>query len=111
MDIKSFIQSFLHALSDIDFIDGVELHSEAFIIKGRVSMKKGRFLQIYLNEKTGTIAFALIEAERRIWGVDSNNMSGWHMHPVEKPEEHIDCQPMSAETLVEQIKKAWGQIP
>jgi len=33
------------------------------------------------------VAFALIKAERRIFGAD--NTGGWHWHPVDKPESHV----------------------
>lgn len=48
----------------------VDLHTEAVIVKGRGLLEDSRFLQVYFNERTGTTAFALIEDDPRIWGVD-----------------------------------------
>ncbi len=68
MDINQFLLSLLRPLSTLEFVEKVDLQTEVFIVKGRVILKKNRFLQVYFNEFTGTIAFALIEGEERIWG-------------------------------------------
>lgn len=107
MDIRAFLQSFLHGLSALDFVEGVDFHSEAFVVKGRVFMKKGRFLQVYMNGSTNTVAFALIENEKRIWGVDRDDIQGWHIHPANRPETHIDCGPMDADMIIKAIAEVW----
>jgi len=70
MDINQFLLSLLHSFSTFDFVEKVDIHTEVFILKGRAILAKGRFLQIYFNEQTGTTAFALIEEGRRVWGID-----------------------------------------
>ncbi len=52
------------------------------MLKGRARLKKNRYLQIYFNELTGTTAFALIEQEKRIWGIDFDNMRYARMAPA-----------------------------
>ena len=83
MDINQFLLSLLSALSTLEFVEKVDLQTEVFILKGRAILKKNRFLQVYFNELTGTTAFALIEREKRIWGIDFDKMRGWHLHPLE----------------------------
>ncbi len=39
------------------------------------SRRRG-FLQVYFNELTGTVAFALIEQGKRVWGVDYDKGRG-----------------------------------
>lgn len=111
MDINSFSLSFLHAFSTFDFVEEVDLHSESFIIKGRAFLKKGRFLRVYFNGKTGTIAFALIENGKRIWGADCDSMRGWHIHPVNDPESHVACPAMNAEMAANAFAEAWKALP
>jgi len=65
MDINQFLLSLLHSLSTLDFVEKVDIYTEVFILKGRTILKKGRFLQVYFNEQTGTTAFALIELDFR----------------------------------------------
>ena len=76
MDVVHFLISLLHALSVLDFVEKVDLHREVFIVRGRVILKKNRFLQIYFNEITETKAFALVEGNKRIWGVDFDKIRG-----------------------------------
>jgi len=58
----------------------------------KVLLAKNRFLHIYFNERTGTTAFALVEKERRIWGIYYDNLRGWHEHTIENPESHQSIQ-------------------
>ncbi len=74
MDINQFLTSLLYSLSFLDFVEKVDFHSEVFILKGKLFLKKNRFVQVYFNELTGTTAFALIENEKRIWGIDFDNL-------------------------------------
>ena len=60
MDINQFLLSLLSALSTLEFVEKVDFQTEVFVLKGRVILKKNRFLQVYFNELTGTTAFALI---------------------------------------------------
>ncbi|MBF8278295.1 MAG: hypothetical protein HW406_1802 [Candidatus Brocadiaceae bacterium] len=76
MDISQFLLILLEGLSGLHFVEKVDIHTEVFVFKGRIILKNNRFLQIYFNETTGTTAFALIEDDRRIWGVYYDNMRG-----------------------------------
>ena len=111
MDINQFLQALLKNLSSLDFVDKVDFQREVFIIKGRVLLLKSRFLQIYFNEKTDTMAFALIEDERRIWGIDFDRMRNWHLHPLTNPDDHIQTDPMSIDTIISQLSEVWELLP
>ena len=52
----------------------------------RVDILTGGFVDIFYNEQTGTMAFALIRDGRRVFGAD--NTGGWHMHPFADPGGH-----------------------
>ena len=69
MDINQFLLFLLSSLSTVEFVEKVDFQTEVFVLKGRVILKKNRFLQVYFNELTGTTAFALIEQEKRICGI------------------------------------------
>ncbi|MBA7534514.1 hypothetical protein ES705_26762 [subsurface metagenome] len=86
MDINQFLLSLLSALSTLEFVKKVDFRTKVFVLKGRVILKKNRFLQVYFNELTGTTAFTLIEQEKRIWGIDFDNMRGWHLHSLDNSE-------------------------
>jgi hypothetical protein len=76
MEIEKFLLSLLGSLADLDFVEKIDFKTEVFVLKGRAILKKNRFLQVYFNELTGTTAFALIEQDKRVWGVDFDNMRG-----------------------------------
>ena len=111
MDINQFLLSLLSALSTLEFVKKVDFQTEVFVLKGRVILKKNRFLQVYFNELTGTTAFALIEREKRIWGIDFDNMRGWHLHPLDNSEGHRNIDPMNIQEIVRALADMWSVIP
>ncbi len=110
MDVESFLSSLLEALADRPFVRSVDLETEATVVRGRVLLEKDRFLQVYFNGETGTTAFALIEEEQRIWGIDYDDLRGWHIHPVGHPDQHRDIDPMPPSEVVEALEDAWEQL-
>lgn len=111
MDVELFLSSLLDALADRPFVRSVDLETEAIVLRGRVLLEQDRFLQVYFNEETGTTAIALIEDEQRIWGVDYDDLRGWHVHPVDDPDQHRDIDPMTPSEIVEALADAWTQLP
>ncbi len=110
MDITQFLVLLLENLSRLDFVEKVDIQSEAFILKGRAFLKKNRFLQIYYNEFTETKAFALIERGKRIWGIDYDNIRGWHLHPLENPETHSEITPKTVEEIINFLSEVWIKL-
>ncbi len=111
MEIEKFLLSLLGSLADLDFVEKIDFKTEVFVLKGRAILKKNRFLQVYFNELTGTTAFALIEQDKRVWGVDFDNMRGWHLHPLENADSHFNIAPMSIEEIVEALADVWALLP
>ena len=110
MDINQFLLFLLSSLSTVEFVEKVDFQTEVFVLKGRVILKKNRFLQVYFNELTGTTAFALIEQEKRIWGIDCDNMRGWHLHPLDNSEGHRNIAPMDIGEIVRALTDVWSVI-
>jgi hypothetical protein len=110
MDVAAFQEALLDALAGHSFVTTVDLRTEAVVVRGRVQLEHGRFLQVYFNEDTGTTAFALIEDGERIWGIDYDDLRGWHEHPVSHPDQHRDTQPMTPSEVVEQLAKRWERL-
>jgi hypothetical protein len=69
----------------------------------RINDIREMFLEFYFNEQTGTMAFALIEDRERIWGIDRDNIRGWHLHPLENPRGHIGIEMLSVSEIVERL--------
>lgn len=111
MELAQFLLCLLHALSTLDFVEKVDLHTEVFILKGRVILRKNRFLHVYFNELTETRAFALIEEGKRLWGIDFDNIRGWHLHPAGNPEGHQDIKVMEVEDIIKALADTWEVLP
>ena len=106
MDTKTFSSELLSALASTDRFQQVSFSVEGPIAEGRAYISEDKFLNVYFNEQTGTLAFALIDKEKRIWGIDRDNLrGGWHLHPIDKPEDHVSIEPLTvAEIIAELIK-------
>ena len=104
MDVRSFVSELLRALATVEAIEQVALRSEGPVVSGRAYVTAGMFLEFYFNEKTGTIAFALIRDRGRIWGIDRDNIRGWHLHPLENPVEHVGIEKLSVSEIVERLR-------
>ncbi|MCS4198154.1 hypothetical protein [Salinibacter ruber] len=111
MDVETFVSSLLDALADRPFVQSVDVETEAIVVRGRVLLERNRFLQVCFNEETGTTAFALIEDEQRIGGVDYDDLRGEHVHSVDSSDQHRDIDPMTPRDVVEALADAWKQLP
>lgn len=73
---------------------------ENVVLRARIHLREG-FVDIYRNFETGTTAYAWIVDDERIYGAD--NTGGWHRHPYQETEDHVDSEPVSLETFVEEV--------
>lgn len=106
MDVKSFTGGLLQSLSDTRLFERVTLQTEGATVNGYAYPQDGNhFLRFYFNEVTGTIAFALIENQQRVWGIDYDNRRGWHLHSVEQPADHIPINPLSVSEIIGQLQQ------
>ena len=111
MDVRGFASDLLRALATVEAIERVVLQSEGPVVKGRAYVTAEMFLEFYFNEKTGTMAFALIRDRDRVWGIDRDNIRGWHLHPLENPVEHVGIETLSVSEIVERLRavlKDWA---
>ena len=104
MDVRAFADELLPALTDTGLFERVALQTEGPIANGYAYVSEDLFLRFYFNEVTGTIAFALIEKQQRIWGVDYDSRRGWHLHPTENPTDHIGISPLSVSEIVARLQ-------
>ena len=104
MDVRSFTSELLRALAKVEAIERVALRSEGPVAHGWAYVTAEMFLAFYYNEKTGTIAFALVNGHDRIWGIDRDEIRGWHFHPLDNPTEHIGIEPLAISEIVARLK-------
>jgi hypothetical protein len=61
--------------------------------------RAGTFIKVFYNVTTDRTAFALVENEQRVYGVDNAKM-GWHIHPFADPMQHLACAPTHFEEFL-----------
>ena len=104
MGVRGFASELLWALATVEAIERVALRSEGPVVSGWAYVTAEMFLEFYFNERTGTMAFALIRDRGRIWGIDRDNVRGWHLHPLESPTEHVEIEALSVSEIVERLR-------
>ena len=109
MELKTFLAELVASLSLLDFVASIDLRTEAFTLKGRALLKERGFLEIYFNEQTQTMAVAWIEEGWCIWGIDRDNLRGWHRHPLEKPEDHQATPALTISEILTELGQVWKQ--
>jgi hypothetical protein len=89
--------------SDICDIPAIRRLTATFI-NLRIDLFVGGFVDAFCNERTGTMAFALIRDDRRVFGAD--NTGGWHVHPFTSPDRHVPLRDeMSFAEFVAEIER------
>jgi hypothetical protein len=106
MNTGAFTSDLLRALADTELFERVDLSAEGPIVEGYAYVQDDLFLRFYFNQHTRTMAFALIEEERRVWGIDRDNRRGWHLHPVDSPASHVRIEPLSISDIVARLRDA-----
>lgn len=69
----------------------------------RITIKPLLFIDVYANTETDRYDFSLIKGNKRIFGYD--NLGGWHCHPVNNPERHVECKEPTLKKVFEDIAK------
>jgi hypothetical protein len=104
VDVKTFADLLLAALNRTDLFEQVTLQADGPVADGYAYVHANLFLRFYYNESTGTMAFALIHEKQRIWGIDTDNRRGWHLHPSDDPKQHIRIDPLLVNEIVERLE-------
>jgi hypothetical protein len=75
----------------------VKVDETYYSVKCRLYIEPDLFVQLYFNERSGTVGLVLIQRGQRIYGRDSE-AGGWHRHPVNDPAMH-DASPEGARAV------------
>jgi len=66
MDVISLANELIECVAELPYVKDIDLKTEVFILKARITFKENYFLQIYYNSQTKTRCFALIKNEVRV---------------------------------------------
>jgi hypothetical protein len=98
MDVRTFVDQTLRCLAEIPQVIDTMVSTEGPIVDGYAFVSESLHLHFYFNAISGTEAFALLQEQSRIWGIDYDNRRGWHLHPLGIAQNH---QPISAQSIAE----------
>jgi len=90
-DVSEWVETYEVLYMDID------------ILKVRVHLTNGWFIEVFYNLATAKTAFALISGGKRIYGKDNAKM-GWHVHPFAQPERHVACAPVTFPEFLDEVE-------
>ena len=88
-----------------DFIQGVRVDIEGPILKSRLFIETDVFIDVFFNSMTGTISYTVVKNRSRIFGIDMDNIRGWHEHSLEHPDTHAPCKPVTFKEFYSQVMK------
>lgn len=106
MDVVTFVSELMNGLSSIELVQDVTSQAEGPTVRGRAHFGGDLFLAFYYNQMTGTQAFALVRNEQRLWGIDYDNLRGWHEHPLGQLELHVILETQTISTIIPRLKHA-----
>jgi len=110
MDVRAFAEELLDALAGVPEVERVALQAEGPVVSGRAYLRGEMFLSFYYNEETGTVAFALIKGQDRMWGIDCDAIRGWHLHPLEAPECHVEIPPLGVSDVIQRLAEVRAEV-
>ncbi|MBI2676180.1 MAG: hypothetical protein HYX24_06995 [Candidatus Aenigmarchaeota archaeon] len=101
---ESFVQQVLREAQSYAWIQRIERQTVGKVARLRLFLDKNRFIAVYYNGQTGSISYAYIENEQRLFG--ANNMRiGWHIHPYGKEGIHIESRPIAIGEFLHLLEK------
>ena len=75
-------------LQSVWFVQTIEeIERTDITLSLRLHIRPGLFVQAFAGERTGSFFFALIEGNRRIFGIDCEG-DEWHQHPYGAADMH-----------------------
>lgn len=102
--VEVFLKQILEACEKSEIVGGVKVESfDNVILKVRIYLIEDFFIDVFYNDDTKRVAFALVKNEKRVFGAD--NTGGWHIHPFDDPERHEPCEPVSFEEFLEAVER------
>jgi hypothetical protein len=75
----------------------VKLDETHYSVKYRLHVESDLFVQVYFNERSGTVGLALIYQGQRLYGRDCEG-GCWHRHPASDPTAH-DVSPEGTQAV------------
>ena len=74
------------------------------VVKIRVFLTDGAFIDVFYNADTSNCSYALIEGAARVFGAD-NAFIGWHIHPFDDPNQRLPSSPVPFDDFLKTVEE------
>lgn len=105
MDAATFVEELTAALRALNRSLEIELVEDELTVDGEIALRQDLFLNVFYNADTNKIAFALIQNQDRIWGIDRDNVRDWHLHPLHDTSKHEPIASQTVSEIIDQLKQ------
>ena len=96
------LQQVCSNLSQVDRVEVQAIDSDTLSVRVYLILTAA-FIHVFCNITTDKTAFALVEGDQRVFGVDNAKM-GWHVHPFDNPAQHVACAPVQFDEFMSQVE-------
>ena len=72
-------------------------------LRARIQIDDKTLVDVYYSAVTGKTSYALVRADKRIFGYD--NFQFWHVHPRANPDEHVVCHEPTPDQVLHEMKE------
>jgi hypothetical protein len=104
IDPIAFATNIINTCNGIDEVESYDTQIiDNVVVKIRIYLITKEFVDVFYNSDTERIAYALIDSNKRVFGVD--NTGGWHIHPLEDPVNHISCHTVSFSDFMKTVQQ------
>ena len=101
--IEQLLDEIYAEITKKKYVKSISVKIEGPILKCRIHLNNS-FISVFFNEETKTTAYTIIKENKRTFGIDKDNLRGWHKHPIDKPNIHQPCKETKFKQFLQQIE-------
>ncbi len=111
MDLATFESELRSELSKLEYVTSIAIKQRTPIsLSGLIGLKKNYSLSVFYNQLYVIISFSLIYQNNRVWGLDRDNRIGWHIHPIENPDNHVKIKDMKIGEIIFTVRDVLDKL-
>lgn len=108
MEVRERILEIENAARQFAYVrEVIRVDETDYSVKYRLNIEPDLFVQLYFNERSGTVGMALVFHGQRLYGRDCE-AGHWHRHPAHNPAAHDfspeGVQAVSVEEFLAQVQ-------
>jgi len=111
MDLITFEKILEAESAKFEYVTSIEIKQRTPIsLSGSIGFTKNYSLAVFYNQLFDIFSFSLIYQNNRVWGLDKDNRIGWHIHPVENPNNHIETSEKTINEIISIVNEVFNKL-